>query len=342
MSGPHDSTPMVSKCSSDRVTVLTSDTGSPHYTNVPYPFHVNPPFVPSKNPTGSYFRIFEIPDAWKTGHFIRLRFDGVDSAYHIFLNGEQIGYHQGSRNLAEFDISHLIGRQAVNNLLVRVYQWSDGSYIEDQDQWWLSGIFRDVSLIALPQQGYVEDLRIDTPLDEKYRDSHVQVHLSTVTEEAATVHFTLRDHDRKVVTSWSAPVGKGSNHVTTMQTVKSPSKWTAETPYLYQLSVTLNFIDHSNYEVHHAVGFRQVEVQEGKGLTVNGKPLLFKGVNRHDHNPFMGRAVSTEDIRKDLILMKRHNINAVRTSHYPPPVSKSGHSPFRLRTPSTSPQMQPK
>lgn len=116
--------------------------GHPHYTNVQFPFAVDPPYVPSENPTGSYFRSFEIPAEWEEGSSIRIRFDGVDSAFHLFVNALEVGYSQGSRNPAEFDISWYVRRHGVNELLVRVYQWSDGSYIEDQDQWWLSGRYK--------------------------------------------------------------------------------------------------------------------------------------------------------------------------------------------------------
>ena len=302
---------------------LTSPPGRPHYTNIRYPFHVEPPFVPSQNPTGSYFRTFEVQEKWKINHLFHLRFDGVDSAFHVFLNGAEVGYHQGSRNPAEFDVSRLINRQSSNNLFVRVYQWSDGSYIEDQDQWWLSGIFRDVTLIALPQQCFIKDVKIDTLLDKDHRDARLQVHLSTVTRAAATAQFTLTDHNHVTVSTWSVRVADGQGHLTTTMLVRSPKKWTAETPYLYTLYISLQVPAWTSHTVHHSVGFRTVRIEQGKGLTVNGQPLLFKGVNRHDHNPVRGRAVSRQDIEWDLRLMKQHNVNAVRTSHYPPPVSQA-------------------
>ncbi|OJJ46028.1 hypothetical protein ASPZODRAFT_67276 [Penicilliopsis zonata CBS 506.65] len=293
--------------------------GHPHYTNVIYPFPVCPPWVPSENPTGSYRRLFRVPAAWDTDTQLRLRFDGVDSAYHVWVNGIEVGYSQGSRNAAEFDVSAVVRRDADNEVFVRVYQWSDGSYIEDQDQWWLSGIYRDVTLVAFPVQARIEDFFVRTELDSTYTDAAVRLSLDLTTTAPATVEVTLVDpfHDNKTLHSerFSVTVAKQGNAEVTLP-VSNPRKWTAETPNLYNLTISLSVDNRVLQTIKHRFGFRQVEIKKGN-ITVNGVPLFFRGVNRHDHHPLFGRAVPLSFLREDLLIMKRHNINALRCSHYP-------------------------
>lgn len=292
--------------------------GRPHYTNTVYPFPVNPPYPPSENPTGTYRRLFQIPLNWASDSQLRLRFDGVDSAYHIWVNGEFVGYSQGSRNAAEFDISGVVRRHEQNVVQVRVYQWSDGSYIEDQDQWWLSGIFRDVHLLAFPRS-HIEDFFIQTHLDAKYKDAKLKINLSVILQDKSRITVALtRDQDEGCITAKSFVCEKDTNEQVFELSVKNPEKWTAETPHLYHLDMAVTEIGRQNtHHITQQVGFRKVELKKGL-ITVNGVPILFRGVNRHDHHPLHGRAVPLDYMRRDLILMKQHNINALRTSHYPP------------------------
>ena len=296
----------------------------PHYTNVPYPFPLDPPHVPTENPTGSYRRDFTVPEDWP-GHRILLRFEGVDSAFHVWVNGEEVGFSKGSRLQAEFDVTVHV-RSGKNSISVRVYRWSDGSYLECQDMWWLSGIFRDVALIAVPK-AHVYDFAVQTDLDDAYRDATLRVrakihNVSPSIQEGCTLEAELFDAGGSAVLSspMRTRVDAGANgetEVALVAEVDSPEKWSAETPYLYHLVLTLKNADGETVEaVPCRVGFRSIEMKNGN-LLVNGTPIMFKGANRHDHDPDTGKAVSLEAMRTDVLLMKRHNLNAVRTSHYP-------------------------
>lgn len=296
--------------------------GHPHYTNCAFPFPVEPPLVPTENPTGSYRRVFLVPREWK-GRRIILRFEGVDSAFHLWVNGKAVGFSKGSRIPAEFDITSHV-RFGRNVLAVRVYQWSDGSYLEDQDMWWLSGIFRDVALLALPKT-HVYDIRVRTPLDKEYRDATLEVAVtlanSSNTATATQVALRLIGPDNKVAAEESSKpltvAASGSSIANLKSKIENPAKWTAETPTLYTLFVTLLDSRGTKLEVIPIrVGFRSVELKGGN-LLVNGVDIKFKGVNRHDHHPDHGRAVPMESMIQDVLMMKQHNINAVRTSHYP-------------------------
>ncbi|WZL77759.1 glycoside hydrolase family 2 TIM barrel-domain containing protein [Eubacteriales bacterium mix99] len=296
--------------------------GHPHYTNVNYPFPVDPPHTPAENPTGCYRMAFTLPEDWK-GRQIILRFDGVDSAFHVWINGKEAGYSQVSRMPSEFDISALI-HPGENILAVRVYQWSDGSYLEDQDMWWLSGIFRDVSLLAMPK-ARVADFFFRTRLDSNYRDAvlDADVSLSNVsgTDLAGwELEMILLDADKRKIGSRSAEnltIRKGRRTVALSLSVSDPDKWSAETPCLYHALLVLSDADgHTVEAVSSRIGFRMVELKDG-ALLLNGKAIKFKGVDRHEHHPRLGRTVPYETMLQDVLLMKRHNINAVRTSHYP-------------------------
>ncbi|MCJ1389846.1 hypothetical protein MMC18_002703, partial [Xylographa bjoerkii] len=290
--------------------------GIPQYTNVIYPFPVAPPFVPTDNPTGTYRRSFTVPESWETSLQLRLRFDGVDSAFHVFMNGNEIGYSQGSRNPAEFDVTSAVTREKPNEVVVRVYQWSDGSYIEDQDQWWLSGIFRDVHLLGVPSDNRVDDFFVNTTFDSNYENAVLTLKLKLKLERPCKIELLLKDQDDEVCFETTAQATK--KELDLDFPIENPSAWTAEEPYLYTLQITLRD-KHKNEDIQtirQRVGFRQVEIKNGN-ITVNGKSIIFRGVNRHDHHPLLGRAVPLSFIRKDLLLMKQHNINAVRCSHYP-------------------------
>ncbi|KAL4804121.1 glycosyl hydrolases family 2, TIM barrel domain-containing protein [Aspergillus unguis] len=290
--------------------------GKPNYTNTVFPFPANPPYVPSENPTGTYRRTFYVPEAWGDDAQIRLRFDGVDSAYHVFVNGVEVGYAQGSRNPAEFDISTHVKRGEGNEVVVRVYQWCDGSYIEDQDQWWLSGIFRDVTLSAFPSAARIEDFRVKTILDEEYRDATLEIDVDITATEERDLTMTLLDpFTNNNLTKIVKVTETGT--ISFSLPVTNPQKWTAETPFLYTLNIILTPPSSTpTQQLSHKVGFRQIEIKNGT-ITANGTPILFRGVNRHDHHPLHGRAVPLPFLKKDLLLMKTHNINSVRCCHYP-------------------------
>ncbi len=293
--------------------------GRPHYTNVVYPFPVDPPRVPSENPTGCYRREFEIDSAW-AGQEIRLRFEGVDSAFHVWVNGQEAGFSKGSRMPAEFDITPLL-RPGANTLAVRVYQWSDGTYCEDQDMWWLSGIFRDVFLLAVPRVR-VNDVKIETAFDGECRDATLRVRVdlrntTTAASNAYSVDVRLPELPG-VQAERSVTLAAGASARLEFEIpVSAPEKWSAETPKLYALVLTLK--DNAGNVVETVplrVGFRQIEIRDGVFL-LNGAPVKLKGVNRHEIHPDFGRAVPVEAMRQDIVLMKQHNINTIRTSHYP-------------------------
>ncbi|MGI6295881.1 MAG: glycoside hydrolase family 2 TIM barrel-domain containing protein [Armatimonadota bacterium] len=287
--------------------------GKPHYTNVRFPIPVDPPKVPSENPTGSYKRDFFVPESWD-GMRILLRFEGVDSAFHVWVNGEEVGFSKGSRIPAEFDITDKVAA-GINSLSVRVYQWSDGTYCEDQDMWWLSGIYRDVYLLAVPKS-HIWDVTTRTILDSEYKNAELQIALDLQnTTSGFTVEATLLDAKSAKVAS--ATTDASNAKIDLSMAIDNPAKWTAETPYLYKLLLTLKDASGNAVEVVPVnVGFRQVEIK-GDVFYVNGVPIKIKGVNRHEMHPDLGRAVPLETMIEDILLMKRHNVNGVRTSHYP-------------------------
>lgn len=289
--------------------------GHPHYTNIDYPFPLDPPFVPDENPTGLYRKSFKL-DAAFAGRRKILRFEGVDSAFRVWVNGREIGMSKGSRLAAEFDLSDdlVAGENAV---AVQVVKWSDATYLEDQDMWWLSGIFRDVLLISEPEIS-LHDLFVRTDLDASLQKADLVIDAELGGLGECEVLAILKDPSGKTVTeeNW------GRHRLEKNKTlrlekkiaVSNPLLWNAETPHLYEL--TLRILGKDNADYRQKVGFRNIRIDQGRFL-VNGAPILFRGVNHHDTHPVRGRAVTEADILEDLLLMKRHNINAVRTSHYP-------------------------
>lgn len=261
--------------------------GAPAYTNQRYPFPIDVPHVPDENPTGEYRVEFDDP-AWDGGRAL-LRFDGVDSWFGVWLNGVHIGDGSGSRLAIEFDVTSAL-RPGRNLLAVRVHQWSIGSYLEDQDQWWLSGIFRSVALLHRPAGG-VDDIQVRAD----YADG-----LGTLTVDASAAGA------RVAIAELGVEVAAGETVVVPVE------PWSAESPRLYELTVGT-----AAETAMLQVGFRTVSTAGGV-LTVNGAPVTLRGVNRHDFHPERGRAVDRRTMEDDVVLMKRHNINAVRTAHYPP------------------------
>ncbi len=297
--------------------------GRPHYTNVIYPFPVDPPRVPSENPTGCYRREFDIPGSWQERRIL-INFRGVDSAFYVWVNGRKVGFSKGSRLPAEFDISDFV-RVGKNLLAVEVMQWSDGSYLEDQDMWWLSGIFRDVYITAAPDVD-VFDVFVKTDLDSQYKDSQLSLEVlmknASQTAGLGTLECELLDSSgsNNVVGTASSAFNvsaNGEHRLLLNMSISQPRLWTAETPNLYVLLLTVKDSQGRSTAVHRVrVGFRKIEIKNGQ-ICVNGRPIMFRGVNRHDCHPDTGRAFRYEDMLKDVLLMKQHNINAVRTSHYP-------------------------
>lgn len=287
--------------------------GHPHYTNIQYPFPLDPPRVPNENPTGCYRRTVDIPADWLARRLI-LRFEGVDSAFHVWVNGQPAGFSKGSRLPAEFDITPL-ARPGRNILAVQVVQWSDGTYLEDQDMWWLSGIFRDVWLIAAPRADFADVFTVPG-FDPDRSIGTLDVTLAFHAPPAgATVAAELRDPGGRPVAVAAAPAATDGARLTL--TVPDAQPWTAETPALHTLQLTLRDAAGAVLALAtHRTGFRTIACRDGR-ILVNGRPILLRGVNRHDAHPDKGRAVSEEDMRRDILLMKRHNLNAIRTSHYP-------------------------
>jgi len=287
----------------------TQGYGRLQYTDELFPFPVDPPNPPQDNPTGAYQRTFRLEADDLLRHVI-LRFDGVESFLDVAVNGHRVGFSKGSRLAAEFDISDVV--QAGENLLcVRVLQFCDGSYLEDQDMWWAAGIIRSVSLLLRPR-ARLDDLVVRTRFDADYRDATLSI-TAECSDEAGELAWTLLDADRTPVASGAVP-----GDATTSDTlVAAPRHWSAEDPYLYTLLITVHDRQGRVAEVvPQRVGFREVEIRDGE-LLLNGRHLVLHGVNRHDHDDHDGRAVGLARMERDVVLMKQHNINAVRTSHYP-------------------------
>ncbi|MBS7654491.1 DUF4981 domain-containing protein [Candidatus Bathyarchaeota archaeon] len=298
----------------------------PIYVNVRYPFHADPPRVPHDwNPNGIYRRTFTIPNDW-FGKQVFLVFDGVDSAFYVWINGQMVGYSEDSRLPAEFNITRYI-KPGENTLAVKVLRWSDGSYLEDQDMFRLSGIYRDVYLYCTPNI-HIRDFFVRTIFDGNYQDAtlKVRVNVRNYSNEISKLNILeikLFNHeglpvlDEPIISHFGGIRPKSEAVLEVERKVSRPRKWSAEDPYLYTLLFTLKNERGEIIEVESChVGFRQIEIKGGR-ILVNGVPIYLKGVNRHEHDDVRGHAVTVESMEKDIILMKRFNFNAVRTSHYP-------------------------
>ncbi|MFC9647224.1 MULTISPECIES: glycoside hydrolase family 2 TIM barrel-domain containing protein [unclassified Streptomyces] len=273
--------------------------GRPIYTNVQFPFPIDPPHVPDENPTGDYRRHFEVPADWSEAERVVLRFDGVESLFKVWVNGDEIGVAAGSRLAHEFDVTSSV-RPGGNVVAVRVHQWSAGSYLEDQDQWWLPGIFRDVTLIARPAGG-IEDVWLRTGFEQGRGRIEPEI-----TADAAAFPVTLRLPELGVEQVWATAADVAPLDV------EGVEPWSAERPRLYDATVST-----AAESVVLRVGFRTVEIA-GDQFLVNGRRVVFHGMNRHETHPERGRVFDEEHAREDLARMKRFNVNAIRTSHYPP------------------------
>lgn len=307
--------------------------GKPIYLNHPYDFNpyydkLNPPHISNDyNPVGSYKRNFTVPENWD-GREILINFEGVKSAFYIWINGKKVGYSQGSMTPAEFNITPYL-KTGQNQLAVEVYRWSDGSYMESQDMWRFSGIFRSVYLYSVPKL-FLEEFYVNGDLDDRYLDGILQltakVRNSTgMIQEVALVEAYLYDRQGNLVSKFGFRLKERDLNMPagTIMVYKSdkkipnPKKWTAETPNLYTVIITLNDSKGNLLEaVRSTTGFRKMEIKNGMYL-LNGMPIKIKGVNIHEHDPDNGRAVDFKWIEQDILLMKRNNINAIRMSHYP-------------------------
>jgi len=301
--------------------------GQPIYTNREFPFgtKIYPGAPKDDNAVGSYRRAFTVPAAWR-GQRIFIHFGGVTSALYLWINGKPVGYSTDSCLPAEFDVTNFV-RRGENTVSVRVHRWSAASWLEDQDQWWLSGIHREVYLFATPQV-HLADFFAVGELDSQYHSGELRVRaklaaydgrkLEGYKVEARLLGAKGRDAFARPLVQecrWSMPGGESA--VDLVAPVHNPRKWSAEEPNLYTLVLSTKAPDGMTIEVQSCkVGFRKVEIVGGR-LLINGRPVMLKGVNRHEHDDRRGKAVTEEMMLKDILLMKRYNINAVRTSHYP-------------------------
>ncbi|RCW74757.1 glycoside hydrolase family 2 TIM barrel-domain containing protein [Saliterribacillus persicus] len=299
----------------------------PQYVNTRYPWiehdDIKPPFAPTNyNPVGQYVTHFNTPKEWDNLPLI-VRFEGVESAFYVWLNGELVGYSEDTFTPAEFDLTPYL-KDGENKLAVEVYRWSDASWLEDQDFWRMSGIFRDVYLYAMPEL-HVFDHQIRTHLDDTYTNAVLEMQTDVVNynEKAisgAKLEATLMDADKKIVKTSTYPLDfANENHISVKEKIDidNPEKWSAENPYLYTIEFKIVNEQGSLIEIGTTkIGFRQFEMKDGL-MQLNGKRIVFKGVNRHEFTADNGRAVTKADMLADVKLMKAYNINAVRTSHYP-------------------------
>lgn len=288
--------------------------GLPIYTNVKYPFEKTPPTIQEHfNPVGSYFRTFELPKNFEGQRNI-LHFGGVNSAFYCWVNGKYVGFGKGSKTPVEFDISDFLVA-GTNTIAVQVYRWNDGSYLEDQDMWRLSGIERDVYIYAEPEVS-IKDYFIKAGLDKNYKHGtyDMSLTLNGVIDNNNKVRVSIFNQGGEQVYE---EIKGAKSEMNFRGDLKDILHWSAEKPHLYvHLIEILDQEDQSLAYYQNKIGFRTVDIKNGQ-LRVNGQAILFKGVNRHEHNPYTGHVVSKEDMIRDIQLMKEHNINSVRTSHYP-------------------------
>ena len=300
--------------------------GVPIYVNQPYEFtdDPHPPHIPHDyNPVGSYRTVFTVPENWD-GRRVFLYLGAVKSAMYVWINGHEAGYSQGSKTPAEFDITPYL-KNGGNTLAVQVFRWSDGTYLECQDFWRISGIERDVFLYSLPSF-HISDFFVHASLTNNYRDGDFQldVDVKNAGDKKPQKHKLLvqilADAPEAVIFQEERDLKPGNSKEQTLHfshPIKEPRKWTAETPELYTLAISLTDKKGNIEEVVAAkIGFRTSEIKNGQ-LLINGVPVLIKGVNRHEHDPITGHVVSEALMEQDILLMKQHNINTVRTSHYP-------------------------
>ncbi|MRS14414.1 beta-galactosidase subunit alpha [Enterobacteriaceae bacterium RIT691] len=292
--------------------------GKLQYTDEGFPFPIDVPYVPAANPTGAYQRTFTLGERWNNRQTL-IKFDGVETYFEVYVNGHYVGFSKGSRLTAEFDISAYV-HSGENLLCVRVMQWADSTYVEDQDMWWTAGIFRDVYLVGRALT-HIDDFTVRTDFNDDYCDATLscQVALENLTSQAESLslEYHLYDGDSLMQQGTTGCQLNGRQTLDFSIDVKQPKQWSAESPYLYQLLLILKNAAGEILEVvPQRVGFRDIQVHNGLML-INNQYVMLHGVNRHDNDHRKGRAVGMDRVEKDLILMKQHNINSVRTAHYP-------------------------
>lgn len=325
--------------------------GTPIYVSAGYPFRIDPPTVmgepkesyttyTERNPVGQYRRSFHLPKDWEKQGQTFLRFEGVMSAFYVWINGERVGYSQGSMEPSEFNITRWL-KEGQNQVAVEVYRYSDGSYLEDQDFWRFGGIHRSIRLLHTPDVRIRDYVVRTLAVSDDCTDFELQIDpLLAVHREMKGTGYTVKatlfdaygtevagleanaeeildlEHKAALMNEWYPQ--RGPRKLGRMKTlIKSPQKWTAETPYLYQLRLSL--IDEQGKALQHIqqpVGFRSIAITNGQ-MRINGQPIRFRGVNRHEHDPNTARVMTEERMLQDIMLMKQANVNAVRTSHYP-------------------------
>ena len=301
----------------------------PIYTNITYPWtgveSPRPPFAPTRyNPVGSYKRSFTLPDGWN-GRRTFLSFQGVSSAFYVWINGQYVGYGEDSFTAKDYDVTAFV-KAGSNEIAVEVYRWSDGSWLEDQDMIRLSGIFREAYLFSTPSV-HVRDFRYVTDLDTNYTDATFTVkanvkHYMPSAPSGYRLEVMLYDTDEDPVLASPMSIdvsfdGSGEVQVSQDVPVTNPFKWSAENPYLYTLVLGLKDAAGTIVETESCrVGFREFELKDNL-MMINGQPITFRGVDRHEIDPGTGKAVDYERMVQDIQIMKQFNINAVRTSHYP-------------------------
>ena len=293
----------------------------PLYTNIIYPYKINPPYMPKEyNPIGLYHRKFELKKGWDDKE-IFIHFGAVNSAFYIWINGTKVGYSEGSKTPSEFNLTNVL-KQGENTIVLQVIRWSDGTYLEDQDFWRLSGIERDVFLYAQPKVA-LRDFFIKTNLSDDLKKSDFKIDLDIRNynefDSKLTVQSKLYDNKNQIIKTFIEDVkieALSSLKVNLSEEILEPLLWSAEQPNLYYFTTTLIQDGKETQAIGQQVGFRKVELKLGQ-ILVNKQPILFKGVNRHEHDEFTGHVVSKESMLKDIEIMKQNNINAVRTSHYP-------------------------
>ncbi|MGM9861295.1 MAG: glycoside hydrolase family 2 protein, partial [Muribaculaceae bacterium] len=294
--------------------------GTPIYTNINYPFPKNPPYIDhSDNPVGSYRRSFAVPQSWQ-GRRVLLHFAGSTAGMHVWVNGHKVGYVQSTKNPAEFDITDLVTTGADNIVACEVYRWTDGSYLEDQDFWRLSGIDRDVYLISTARDARIADFFVKSGLDRAYRNGVLSVDAQICGSATAGLKLDAALYDaagKRLFAQTKALSGEPEQTVSFGATIKGVKPWSCETPTLYTMVLTIADASGQVVESTSArVGFRTVEIKDAQ-LMVNGKAIEVHGVNLHEHNPKLGHAHAAEYLMKDFEQMKRANVNTIRTCHYP-------------------------
>jgi beta-galactosidase len=293
----------------------------PIYVNITYPHQVTPPTIEDEfNPVGSYKRTFKIPSNW-TGKEIFLHVGAVNSNMNLWVNGEYVGYSEDSKTPAEFNITKYL-KKGNNSIAIEVFRWCSGAYLEDQDFWRMSGITRDIFLQARNPQ-HIRDFRVTAGLDELYQNGlfSLEAEISSVEEKTTPMQIeaSLFDKGTQVLSfSGTYDVSKGSTKVSFNGNVTHAKQWSAEIPNLYELIITLKNGENVVEVIRQDVGFRTVEIKDGV-LLINGKYVYLKGSNLHEHHDVKGHVVDEETMLKDIKTMKMHNLNAVRTSHYPQP-----------------------